>query len=59
PEDAIHPLLEADADGALLGGSSDYLCHFAAGELPPAGRVAFPPLQNPVRYWEMAGGRRP
>lgn len=36
PEDAIYPLLEADADGASLGGSSDYLCHFAAGELPPA-----------------------
>jgi hypothetical protein len=36
PEDAIYPLLEADADGAPLGGSSDYLCHFAAGELPPA-----------------------
>ena len=36
PEDAIYPLLEADADGAPLGGSSEYLCHFAAGELPPA-----------------------
>ena len=36
PEDAIYPLLEADADGAPLGGSSDYLCHFAAGKLPPA-----------------------
>ena len=36
PEDAIYPLLEADADGAPLDGSSDYLCHFAAGELPPA-----------------------
>jgi hypothetical protein len=24
------------SDGTPLGGSSDYLCHFAAGELPPA-----------------------
>ena len=36
PEDAIYPLLEAGAGGAPLAGSSDYLYHFAAGELPPA-----------------------
>lgn len=35
PEDAIYPALVADADGAPLDGASDYLCHFAAGELPP------------------------
>lgn len=35
PEDAIYPVLEADADGAPLDGANDYLCHFAAGELPP------------------------
>jgi hypothetical protein len=37
PEDAIYPLLLADADGAPLNGNHDYLCHFPAGELPPAG----------------------
>jgi len=36
PEDAIYPLLVADADGAPLNGDRDYLCHFPAGELPPA-----------------------
>jgi len=36
PEDAIYPLLVADAEGAPLNGDHDYLCHFPAGELPPA-----------------------
>ena len=36
PEDAIYPLLVADADGAPLSGDHDYLCHFPASELPPA-----------------------
>jgi hypothetical protein len=36
PEDAIYPLLVADADGAPLNGDHDYLCHFPAGQLPPA-----------------------
>jgi len=35
PEDAIYPLLVADADGAPLSGDHDYLCHFPASELPP------------------------
>ena len=35
PEDAIYPVLVADADGAPLDGANNYLCHFAAGELPP------------------------
>lgn len=37
PEDAIYPLLLADADGAPLSGDYDYVCHVEAGELPPAG----------------------
>jgi hypothetical protein len=36
PEDAIYPLLVTDADGAPPTGDHDYLCHFPAGELPPA-----------------------
>ena len=36
PEDAIYPLLVADADGAPVHGDHDYVCHFPAGELPPA-----------------------
>ena len=36
PEDSIYPLLVTDADGALVSGDRDYLCHFPAGELPPA-----------------------
>jgi hypothetical protein len=35
PEDAIYPVLVADADGAPLDGANNDLCHFAAGELPP------------------------
>jgi hypothetical protein len=36
PEDAVYPLLVADADGAPMTGDHDYVCHFPAGELPPA-----------------------
>lgn len=36
PDDAIYPLLVADADGAPLAGDHDYLCHFGASDLPPA-----------------------
>jgi hypothetical protein len=36
PEDAVYPVLQADADGAPLDGSNDYILHFDAGELPPA-----------------------
>lgn len=35
PEDAIYPLLAADADGKPLDGDTDYVIHFDAGELPP------------------------
>jgi len=34
-EDAIYPLLVADADGAPTNGDNDYVIHFEAGELPP------------------------
>jgi hypothetical protein len=37
PEDAIYPLAIADADGQPLDGDHDYLLHFAADQLPPAG----------------------
>jgi hypothetical protein len=33
---AIYPVLQADADGAPLDGSNDYVLHFEAGERPPA-----------------------
>jgi hypothetical protein len=35
PEDAIYPVLIADADGAPLIGDNDYVCHFDAGQTPP------------------------
>lgn len=35
-DDAIYPVLVADADGAPPDGNNDYVCHFPAGELPPA-----------------------
>jgi len=35
-EDAIYPVLTADADGSPLSGGQDYVLHFDAGELPPA-----------------------
>lgn len=37
PEDAIYPLLQADADGKPLDGGSKYQIHFEKGQLPPAG----------------------
>jgi hypothetical protein len=35
-EDAIYPVLVADADGSPLSGGQDYVLHFDADELPPA-----------------------
>jgi hypothetical protein len=35
PEDAVYPLLQADADGQALDGGSDYAIHFEADALPP------------------------
>lgn len=35
PEDAVYPLLTADADGEPLTGERDYVLHFEADRLPP------------------------
>ena len=35
PEDAVYPILLADADGEPLDGARDYVVHFDAGGLPP------------------------
>jgi hypothetical protein len=35
PEDAVYPLLFADADGQPLDGKHDYVLHFDADQLPP------------------------
>ncbi len=35
PEDAVYPLLVADADGAQPTGDTDYVMHFEADGLPP------------------------
>jgi hypothetical protein len=35
-EDAVYPLLTADADGNPVAGENDYVIHFAADKLPPA-----------------------
>jgi hypothetical protein len=35
PEDAVYPLLVADADGQPATGEHDYVLHFDAGQLPP------------------------
>lgn len=35
PEDAVYPLLLADADGRPVSGEHDYVVHFEADELPP------------------------
>src|SRR5262249_21390546 len=35
PEDAIYPVLLADADGKPTNGDSDYVIHFDADALPP------------------------
>ncbi|MEY9931764.1 hypothetical protein ABH926_006413 [Catenulispora sp. GP43] len=37
PEDAVYPILAVDADGEPLLGERDYILHFDAGALPPAG----------------------
>ncbi len=37
PEDAVYPLLIADADRRPLDGANDYVLHFEADELPPVG----------------------
>lgn len=37
PEDAIYPLLMADADGNTLVGEASYVVHFAKDQLPPVG----------------------
>jgi hypothetical protein len=34
-EDAIYPVLQADADGKPIRGDSDYVLHFDADQLPP------------------------
>jgi hypothetical protein len=34
-DDAVYPLSMADADGAPIDGSHDYILHFEASELPP------------------------
>lgn len=36
PEDAVYPLLTADADGDPTSGDHDYVIHFDADKLPPA-----------------------
>ncbi|CAM4220961.1 hypothetical protein MB901379_02403 [Mycobacterium basiliense] len=36
PEDAVYPLLGADADGSPVTGERDYVIHFDADKLPPA-----------------------
>jgi len=36
PEDAVYPVLQADADGKPLDGSNRYVIHFPADQLPPA-----------------------
>ncbi len=35
PEDAVYPLLAADADGDPMTGDNHYVIHFAADNLPP------------------------
>jgi len=37
PEDALYPLLVADADGAPIDGSNDYVLTFEKDGLPPVG----------------------
>lgn len=36
PEDAVYPLVTADADGDPITGDTDYVLHYAADALPPA-----------------------
>jgi hypothetical protein len=35
PEDAIYPVLLADADGSPIDGGGKYVVHFESGDLPP------------------------
>lgn len=35
PEDAVYPVLMADADGAPVSGENNYVLHFGQDELPP------------------------
>lgn len=35
PEDAVYPVLMADADGAAVNGENNYVLHFSQSELPP------------------------
>jgi hypothetical protein len=37
PDDAVYPILIADASGTPPDGANDYVLHFDAGKLPPAG----------------------
>ncbi|MET9883359.1 DUF1254 domain-containing protein [Streptomyces sp. NPDC006430] len=37
PEDAVYPVLVADADGDPVNGDNDYLLRFDAAAMPPAG----------------------
>ncbi|MFC6600248.1 DUF1254 domain-containing protein [Kitasatospora paranensis] len=37
PEDAVYPVLATDADGRPVAGENDYVLHFDADALPPAG----------------------
>ncbi|PWI12924.1 hypothetical protein DI272_01255 [Streptomyces sp. Act143] len=37
PEDAVYPVLAADADGEPVNGDNDYLLRFDADAMPPAG----------------------
>lgn len=37
PEDAVYPMLAADAEGKPLRGEQAYVLHFAKDELPPTG----------------------
>jgi hypothetical protein len=37
PEDAIYPSTSVDSNGVGLTGANDYVIHFAANQLPPAG----------------------
>jgi len=57
PEDAIYPLLLADADGGKLVGPSKYELRFKKGELPPVGAFWSVTLYDKVGGWVWEGGR--
>ncbi len=50
PEDAIYPLNLGDAAGRPLDGASDYVIHFAKGQLPPASAFWSVTLYDPQGY---------